>query len=445
MADVHVLDVLLHGEPVGTLARLDGDRTLFGFRDAYLQDADRPVLGLGFKDRLGEPITSFRPTRTRLLPYFSNLLPEGRLRTYLAERAGVHPEREFFLLWVLGLDLPGAVTIRTPTGDAWPSEDHDASDRPAPGAGGRQRQALRFSLAGVQLKFSAVEAARGGLTIPAEGIGGSWIVKLPSPEYEGVPENEYSMMTLAGLMGMSVPPVRLIDVRDIANLPAGIGRFGGAALAVARFDRTPDGGSVHVEDFAQVFGVYPERKYRQASACNIAAVVGAEGTSADVAEFIRRLTFNTLIGNADMHLKNWSLMYPDRRRAALAPAYDFVSTIAYIPDDKAALKFSRTKLFSEFSEDELSHLAERALLPEGVVLDAARETVALFREHWRAEKANLPLAANAVAAIEAHLTTVPLAGPRRTTARTSPGRRARGGRRDRAGPQPPSRPAGRQR
>ena len=409
MADVHVLDVLLHGEPVGTLARLDGDRTLFGFRDAYVQDAARPVLGLSFKDRFGEPITSFRPTRTQLLPYFSNLLPEGRLRTYLAERAGVHPEREFFLLWVLGRDLPGAVTIRPATGDDWPSEVDDAPGRPAPGEGGRRRQAFRFSLAGVQLKFSAVQTARGGLTIPAEGIGGSWIVKLPSSEFEGVPENEYSMMTLAGLMGMNVPAVRLIDVRDVADLPEGIGRFGGTALAVARFDRTPDG-PVHVEDFAQVFGVHPESKYRQASACNVAAVVGAEGTSADVAEFIRRLTFSTLIGNADLHLKNWALMYPDRRRAVLAPAYDFVSTIAYIPDDRAALKYSRTKFFSEFSEDELSHLAARALLPERVVLDAARETVALFRQHWRAEKLNLPLAANAVAAIESHLTTVPLAG-----------------------------------
>ena len=443
MADVDVLDVLLHGEPVGSLTRLDGDHTLFGFRDAYVEDADRPVLGLCFKDRFGELITSFRPTRTRLLPYFSNLLPEGRLRIYLAERAGVHSEREFFLLRALGLDLPGAVTIRSPEGEFRPSDDHVAARRGVRGEGEGQRQALRFSLAGLQLKFSAVGEARGGLTIPAEGIGGSWIVKLPSPEYEGVPENEYSMMTLAGMIGMNMPAVRLIDVRDVANLPQGIGRFGGTALAVARFDRTPDGDSVHVEDFAQVFGVYPENKYRQASACNVAAVVGAEGTSADVAEFIRRLTFNTLIGNADLHLKNWSLLYPDRRRAALAPAYDFVSTIAYIPDDKAALKFSRTRLFSEFSEDELSHLAGRALLPEGVVLDAARETVALFRQHWRAEKSNLPLAANVVSAIETHLTTVPLAGGHRTTARTSPRRQIRARRRDRDGPLPPGRPAGR--
>ena len=59
--------------------------------------------------------------------------------------------------------------------------------------------ALRFSLAGVQLKFSAIKngAKNGGLVIPAQGVGGEWIVKLPSTRFEGVPENEYSMMSLA--------------------------------------------------------------------------------------------------------------------------------------------------------------------------------------------------------------------------------------------------------
>ena len=111
-----------------------------------------------------------------------------------------------------------------------------------------------------------------------------------------------------------------------------------------------------------------------------------------------------------MHLKNWSLIYPDRRRAALAPAYDFVSTIPYVPDDKAALNFSRTKRFDRFSEDELSHLAAKARLPTRLVLDTARETVALFRQHWNSEKAHLPLVATVVDAVERHLETVPIAG-----------------------------------
>ena len=188
MAEVHVLDVLLHGEPVGTLTHIDGDRTIFGFADAYVANNSRPVLGLGFKDSFGELITEFRPTRTRLLPFFSNLLPEGHMRTYLAERAGVDPVREFFLLWVLGMDLPGAVTIQSADGGAWPPQSHMYADVDESG-NDRRRHALRFSLAGVQLKFSALEEPRGGLTIPARGIGGSWIVKLPSREFEGLPES----------------------------------------------------------------------------------------------------------------------------------------------------------------------------------------------------------------------------------------------------------------
>jgi serine/threonine-protein kinase HipA len=82
--------------------------------------------------------------------------------------------------------------------------------------------------------------------------------------------------------------------------------------------------------------------------------------------------------------------------------------VAYIPDPSAALKFSRTKRFDEFSEDELSHLAAKAMLPEKLVLDTARETVALFHQHWRAEKGNLPLATDIVRAVDSHVETVPI-------------------------------------
>ena len=406
MADVFVLDVLLHGEPIGTLTRVGGERTLFAFNDAYIHDEARPVLGLGFKDALGELLTEFRPTRTRVMPFFSNLLPEGFLRTYLAERAGVKPVREFFLLWVLGMDLPGAITIKPAEGEAWPPA---ANQEGGDGDLERRESVLRFSLAGVQLKLSAVHETGGGLTIPAKGVGGSWIVKLPSREFAGVPENELSMMTLARLIGMNVPAVQLVDVDAIGNMPEGLGNLKGKALAVERFDRLADGSAVHIEDFAQVFGVYPDDKYKRASARNIAQVIAAEGSQADVVELIRRLTFNTLIGNADMHLKNWSLIYADGRNAALAPAYDFLSTIPYIPDDSAALNFSRTKRFDAFSEDELSHLAAKALLPQKLVLDTARETVALFHQHWAAEKANLPLSVEVIEAVEDHLERIPIA------------------------------------
>lgn len=389
---------------------LPGDRSTFAFTEDYIGNPDRPVLGLGFKDSFGELRTDFGTKQTRLLPFFSGLLPEGNMRSYLATLAGVHPEREFFLLRALGRDLPGAVTAE----DESTLSGHMDSN----GVGkDNQRQtgsesALRFSLAGVQLKFSAVQQRQGGLAIPARGMGGAWIIKLPSMQHSCVPENEYSMLTLARLCGINVPAARLIDVSSIQNLPDEFGALKGQALAVERFDRLPGGNAVHTEDFAQVFGVYPERKYESASCRNIAEVLAAESELRDIAEFVRRIVFNMLIGNADMHLKNWSVIYPDTRRARLAPAYDLVATIAFIADHHAALKVSRSKRFDEFAEAELVHLAAKARLPRTLVLSAARETVELFQESWQAHKKNLPLPKAHVAAIERHLRSVPIARSR---------------------------------
>lgn len=411
MAEITVLDVSLYGEPIGTLTRIPGDRTLFAFNDDYIANDARPTLGLSFKDALGGLITEFKPVQTRVLPFFSNLLPEGRLRDYLSERASVNPEREFFLLWVLGSDLPGAVTIAPAEGEAWPI-DFAANTRGGqdPAAAHRRHgDALRFSLAGVQLKFSAVEGPKGGLTVPGAGIGGSWIVKLPSTSYPGVPENEFSMMTLAAMVGIDVPRIDLVETSSIANLPDGVDAMDGKSFIIERFDRLPDGSLIHIEDFAQVFGVRPDDKYKRANMRNIATVIATEAGNLELQEFIRRLTFNTLIGNGDMHLKNWSLIYPDRVHAALAPAYDFVSTIPYIPNDTSALNFSRSKLFDDFSVDELSHLAGKAQLPVKLVLDAAHETVERFREVWTREKGHLPMAKKVTEAIDKLLPRIPIA------------------------------------
>lgn len=401
MPDVSVLEVRLYGEQIGTLTLIQGSRTLFTFNKTYVDNPERPVLSLSFKDQFGQLITDTAPTNTRVPSFFANLLPEGPLREYLARQAGVNEKREFFLLWILGRDLPGALTIVPADGQAWPPEldkDDEEVERK------RKTNVLRFSLAGVQLKFSAVknEGKNRGLTIPAEGVGGSWVVKLPSARFAGVAENEFSMMTLAARLGMDVPELQLLDLEEIEGLPEGMGDFRGQALAVRRFDRT-DAGPVHIEDFAQVFGVWPEEKYKRGSAKNIASVISVEAGDVGAAEFIRRLVFNTLIGNADMHLKNWSLIYPNRRAAALAPAYDFVSTIPYIPDEFAAIKYARTKKMSEFSFDEIRYLAAKAHLPEKLAVDTAFETVTHFRDKWSAAKKDLPIDATVAEAVEAHL------------------------------------------
>ena len=357
---VQVLEVRLNEALVGTLTHLPGERTLFVLDDDYVSNPDRPVLSLSFKTLDGVEAPT-RPSRVKAPPFFSNLLPEGHLREYLARRGSVNPQREFFLLWLLGRDLPGAVVITPLDGEELPPTK-SGNDRLAE----EQNSLLRFSLAGIQLKFSAIMETHGGLTIPATGTGGSWIVKLPSSRYASVPEVEHAMLTLASAAGVQVSETRLVNVSEIENLPDGIADLSSTALAVRRFDRREDRMyRVHMEDFAQVFGIYPSRKYSIASYERIAQVLWAEAGLESVLEFVRRLTFSALIGNADMHLKNWTLLYPNGRTPVLSPAYDFVPTVAYIgSDSRMALSLGGIKEMSDLTEESFRRLARRAALPE---------------------------------------------------------------------------------
>lgn len=399
MNDVRVLDVRLYGDLIGKLTLQPGDRSIFSFTEDYIADPVRPTLSLSFKDQAGGLIEQLRPTQTSLAPFFSNLLPEGPMRDYLARRAGVKAAREFYLLWALGQDLPGAMDVVSQDGQSW-LEDVDLEDGTSGGAA--SSRALRFSLAGVQLKFSAVKSARGGLTIPVHGTGGNWIAKLPSTTYAQVPENEYAMMRLAHLIGIDVSEIDLVAQDAVEGIPPELNRIDEPVFASKRFDRSDEGERIHIEDFAQVFGVMPASKYERASYRSIARVLAIETGNRGVEEFIRRLVFNALIGNADMHLKNWSLIYRNRRIASLAPAYDFVSTVVYIDDAHAALKYARTRKMAELSLDELAYLSAKAGLPEPLVRRAATETVERFHSTWRDEKRHLPLSKDAVSKIEAH-------------------------------------------
>jgi serine/threonine-protein kinase HipA len=400
---VQTLDVRLGDTLVGVITHLGNEALIFTFDRAYVEaGADRPTLSLGFKAADGGLIEQTRPTRVRLSPFFSNLLPEAHLREYLAALGGVDPDREFFLTWLLGADLPGAIEIRSVDGNPPPAADDEGQRARS------DEQPLRFSLAGVQLKFSALMETSKGLTLPVNGIGGDWLVKLPSPRFEAVPENEYAMMTLAAAVGIDVPEVRLVATKDIGRLPQDLPEAFGQSLAVRRFDRPSAGDRVHIEDFAQVFGVYPEDKYKKASYGSIGRVLWLEAGEEAVTEYTRRLVFNTLIGNADAHLKNWSLIYPDRRNAKLAPAYDLVGTIPYIPNDRLALSLGETKDFTQVNLDRFRRLAERADLPVGVVLQTARETAAKVRDLWPTHEPLRAVPDRIREAVAAHMATVPL-------------------------------------
>lgn len=350
MADVNHLSVLLHDVPVGEMTLTKNNGCEFRLLESYKRTYPRPVLGQTFLDDMDKVQTS----RSRTPPWFSNLLPEGQLRELIAGRAGVAVHREFFLLRHLGDDLPGAVRIVAE--EAPIEEDHP----PAPALEQEDPDGTwHFSLAGVQLKFSALREGR-GMTIPMSGRGGDWIVKLPDSRFPRVPENEYATMSWAGASGIAVPDIELISVADISGLPPEALRLPEKlAFAVRRFDRMADGKRVHMEDFAQVLGLYPEEKYKKFNYETLANVILRLVGEPGLDEFVRRLIFIAASGNGDAHHKNWTLIYPDGVQAGLSPAYDLVSTIQYMSEDLLALNLGRSKQWEDVGPETFQRLARR--------------------------------------------------------------------------------------
>ena len=399
-----VLEIWLNQTRVGTLTNLPYDQNLFVFDDDYIRASDRPVLSLSFYDENRNLIVEPEQVQTKVPPFFSNLLPEGRLREYLAEVAGIKQVREFFLLWLLGTDLPGAVLAQDSEGEPLPPEDAGAGEKTKR----RQEHVLRFSLAGVQLKFSAIGSPGKQLAIPAEGRGGAWIIKLPSPRFALVPENEYSMMKLAAAAGIDVAEAGLIPTNQIGGLPEEFAEEKANSLYVRRFDRTPAGGKIHIEDFNQIYHQFPHDKYKHYSYTNMARDISNFLGAEAVSEFIRRLVFNAAIGNADMHLKNWSVTYPDTRTPHLAPGYDFVSTIAYIKDREMGLSIAREKDTKKLDQALLERFAVKAGLPKHMVVETASETAEKTVHVWSELARDLPLDNHAREQIDEQLKQVPL-------------------------------------
>ncbi len=401
------LTVWLGDRRVGSFANVAGDLNVFHFDDEYLDDPAPPVLSQSFIAEAGHTIRVVPRSHRVAPPFFANLLPEPdtALRGIVARRYGINRTRDFPFLHVLGLDLPGAVVLRDATGaddahDAAAPRDHSVpAERP-----------LRFSLAGVQLKFSA-SVVTNRLSLPLDGIGGSWIAKLPANAWPRLPENEYAIMSLAKTVGLTVPRIELFDLdameglpRDIATLRADEPR---RVYAIERFDRVAGGKRVHVEDLNQVADQAPAEKYDNKATHWIARVIGTLCPSDDVDEFVRRLVFGVCTGNNDMHLKNWALTYPDGRNARIAPMYDFVCTRLYYPNGQLALTVGEEREFERIDRPALRTLAKRAEISVKRTLIVAAEMVAALRESWPSFKDTIADPA-LVAALARQFAVVPL-------------------------------------
>lgn len=335
---------------------------MFRFNESYVNGEDRPVLGLQFEENIRKPYKGFRSFPV----WFRNVMPEGRFRSLLCQShdiviKGVEEiDVDTQLLNIIGEDLPGAISF-TRIEPEWGLED-DQNDKEEQGQRDSLRgeaDLLRFSAAGVGIKFS-VDERDGQFVLPAKSESGHWYIKMPHPRLRNLPSNEYATMLLAGRVGINVPKFKLVG-RD-AVMPVDDVYWGSEdqAFAIKRFDRTPTG-KVHIEDFAQVRGYKPEDKYRGTYE-SVASFAYRGGDSASLVEFVKRLAFSVAIGNSDAHLKNWSLIYEDRKKPKLSPAYDLVSIAAYRADgidQNLALSWSNDQESTRFDLVNFSRLEAR--------------------------------------------------------------------------------------
>lgn len=392
------LAVKLGKVTVGGLSRRPENTFEFRFASSYLDMRDRPVLGQSFEDDLQRA----RKTTGRVLPFFSNLLPEGALRDMIARQAKVHEPDEMSLLAYLGQDLPGAVVLER-VADALAAEGEPDPDSHS----AAQEEPLKFSLAGVQLKFSGLRSGK-GVVIPATGRGGDWIVKLPDSRHFQVPANEHSMLIWARESGLQVPEFDLIQISSIAGLPRGIELFEEReALLVRRFDRLGQR-RIHIEDFAQVLRLYPDQKYGKHNYETIGRIVRAVAGDEAFLEYARRLAFMVLSGNGDAHHKNWSLIYPDGRSASLSPAYDLVFTRDYLPEDSLALNFDGSKDFNRIGTDSFKRLACRCEFDEASLADEVGTMVERSRAAWTRLESDLPMRRESKQKLRRHLSALQL-------------------------------------
>lgn len=399
------LIVGLRDKDVGVLT-LRGDVTSFAFLDSYLETPRRPVLGQAFEESPWRVLHQ----KTKLPVWFSNLLPEDRMRTIVADGLGLNSENEFDLLAALAADLPGAMTLSSGSPDGRTISSRRQDDGLRSAVEGEEPQ-VKFSLAGVQLKLSMVWSDN-TLTMPGAGRFGDRLVKFPSARYEGVPENEYSMMSWASGVGIDTPAVALHKASELGPLPNGFDRFEESTIyAIDRFDRS-DGDRIHMEDVNQVLGNWPAEKYRGAGHERLGLVIFSLCGEEDFLEFVRRLVFCIGIGNEDAHLKNWSLIYPDGVTPRLSPVYDLVSTVQYEDLDRGlALELNGSRELGSIQRADFDRLARKVGVDQQQVLDVVDDTLHRMKTWWDETSGSLPIGAGFRGRLRDHHASVPLLAP----------------------------------
>lgn len=351
---------------LGTLS----DDGSFAYDNRYLAESDAQAVSFSL------PLRPEPYEEAQALPYFKGLLPEGRSLSNLAARLGRSEEDYLGILHECGLDCVGDVIIRP---EIYREERRyrktsaqELGSAFFSNAGSTAADALstaRLSLAGTQDKIGLyVAKGPGGLAddtlwyLPEGGAPSNCILKVA--EKDLLPD----LMVVEQLSMASARSCGL-NAADTELVPIGRG-----AIVVRRFDRmeasgeTIDGRAAparrHQEDFAQALGLTPSSKYAElpgGTAKTVARFLRAYSAAPalDVRNLLEITLFNFVIGNADNHLKNLSVLYsPNWKTIRLAPAYDLVSTTYYARfSRKMGMALGSTRDIDAVTADDIRELA----------------------------------------------------------------------------------------
>jgi len=345
------LSVWWQGAVTGDLILNEHGELGFVYETAWLDDAARPSISASLPKR-AEP---FNRRQTR--PFFAGLLPEEAVLASVARKLGLSRTNDFQLLRALGGEVAGALSLWL-KGEVPPIYDGEAckaalsddeliallDELPKrPFLAGEE--GLRLSLAGAQAKLPVV-LVDDRIALPVAGQPTTHILKPPMSRFSATTENEAFAMQLAIAVGLDVAPAVPQKVRDRTY------------LLVTRYDRQLDTNGyvrrLHQEDFCQAMGIPPEHKYaaEDGPTFNTSFELLRRVATRPAIETLKLLDaaiFNLIVGNADAHGKNFSLLY-DGGETRLAPLYDLLCTAAY-PDvaTRLAMQFADASDLKEFT------------------------------------------------------------------------------------------------
>ena len=309
------MTITFKNEPVGRLIQQPGDgSTVFEYAPDQVQDI-----------ACGLPVSEgVHRWSGGLHPVFQHCSAEGVLRQAQAEASKLDQQDDFGLLAAFGSDCIGAIGfIKDAADEDAPLAAVTAANPPSGLIAGR-------TISGVQLKRFAYELSAGKFVVATENSPATHIAKIAEARLPNIVGNEcYTLHLAKHVLGADrVTEFQRVDLADTQE----------DALLLTRFDRSDTGKKIRLEDFAQILKVPRgsdfKGKYQSShEAIGSAITQFSSAPIIDLVHFFKLVVFNILIGNADAHLKNFSLLeVGDGLR--LSPAYDLVNTCLYQQYDR---------------------------------------------------------------------------------------------------------------